>query len=133
MSREIAIEAIWHISLRIDGVTPDQSDVEYTKDWIEKALEQNQDVALQGRLIIGCSHTAYHWIMTAMEAGQRDGWQVFVTDEDDIYGRPEALLHIILEYWDPWHQQDERWNWSQETIKEFFKLYSWAIVYIYVY
>lgn len=133
MSREIAIEAIWHISLKIDGVTPDQSDVECSKKWIEKALDQNQDVALQGRLIIGCSHTAFHWIMTAMEAGQKEGMQVFVTDEDVISGRPEALEYIILKYWDEWHLQDDRWNWSKDTIKDFFKLYKWAIVYIYVY
>jgi len=133
LSREIAIEAIWHISLKIDGKTPNQSDIEYTKEWIEKALDQNQGVELQGRLIIGCSHTAFHWIVKAMEAAQKEGKEVFLTDEEDIFGRPEALEDIILKYWDEWHAQDDRWQWSPDMIKEFFKLYNWAIVYICIY
>lgn len=133
MSREIAIEAIWHISLCIDGKTPNASDVEYTKEWIEKALEQNQDVAIQGRLIIACGYRPFHWLIKAMEEAQEEGKVVFLTDEEDIFGKPEVLEEIILKYWEDWHREDDRWLWSQNTIKEFFKLHRWAIVYVYVY
>ena len=130
MSTEVAIVAISHNGLRIDGEHVMRSDIRYTKEWIEKALEQNQDALIEGRLTIACSYDALRWILKAVKFGQEHGMGVFVTDGDDIFATQEILLEVILKYWNEWHAEDPRWSWSQEAIREFFHQYQWAVIYI---
>lgn len=133
MSRQLALEAIWPITVTVDGKTPDIRHIEYTKEWFDKLLEQNQDIEPEGRLIIGCSYRAGHWMFESMEEVQERGGNVFMTDEEHICGEPEPLCKSILENWNEWHEQDERWHWSANTITQFFELYKWAIIYVNVY
>lgn len=130
MSREVGITAINPNGLMVDGGHVFISGVNYTKEWIEKVVDQNQDVLLEGRLIICCSYDAHGWILKAVEEAQEE---VYITDEDDIFATPEVLLDVILKYWKEWHAEDDRWSWSQDMITEFFNQYKWAIIYIDVY
>lgn len=133
MSREVGITALNPDGLSLDGKPVFISNVSYTKDWIERLLDQNQDALVEGRLIIGCSYCAHHWIVKAVEYAWDNGHQVFITGEDDIFADPKILLEVILFYWHDWHSQDDRWAWSQEMITEFFNQYKWAVIYIDVY
>lgn len=142
MSREVGITAMNPNGLMLDGGHVFLSGVSYTKEWIEKVLDQNQDTLIEGRLILACSYNPHGWILKAVEEVQKSAphymhmsnrKQVCITDEDDIFAAPEVLLNVILKYWEEWHSEDPRWSWSQEMIREFFNLYKWAIIYIDVY
>ena len=142
MSREVGIMALNPVCLSVDGESVFPSRIIYTRDWIERLVDQNQEAIPEGRLIIACSYESHRWILKAVEEAQEEATnylhtagrkQVFVTAQGDIFGRPEILLEVVLKYWQEWHSEDPRWAWSQETIKEFFHLYQWAIIYIDVY
>ena len=133
MSREVGIMAINPDSLSLDGKAVFISNVRYTKDWIEKVMNQNQDASVEGRLIIACSYDAHRWILKAVEYAWDEAHEVCITGEDDIFADPKILLEVILKYWDEWHAEDPRWSWSKEMITEFFNRYRWAIIYIDVY
>jgi len=136
MSREVGITAISHLMLKVDEQDVTMSNAIYnSKDWIEKVLEQNQDHMIEGRLILACSYDAHRWILEAVRKLNQwgAGAEIFITDEDDIFAPPGRLLELLQQFWDEWHSEDPRWSWSQETIKEFFDLYKWAIIYIDVY
>lgn len=131
MSREVAITAISHLSLKVDGDHLKYDPVKaYGKRWIEEVLKQNPDRSVEGRLIICCSYDAAGWIVRAVKEGQARDEEIYITDEDDIYAPPGRLLQVLLWYWDQWHEEDPRWAWSKQAIVEFFNLYRWAIIYI---
>lgn len=135
MSREVGITALNPDALSVDGKAVFRSKITYTKEWIEKVLEQNKDADayVEGRLIIACSYDAHAWILKAVVYAWDEGHEVFITGEDDIFADPKILLEVILKYWDEWHSQDPRWSWSQEMITEFFNRYKCAVIYIDVY
>jgi len=133
MSREVGITAISLDGISLDGKPVFSSDISYTKEWIEKVLEQNQDVLVEDRLIVACSYNAHGWIVKGVRDGQAKEQEIVVTDEADIFAPPRILEGILFRYWKQWHSEDPRWSWSQQTIREFFNLYKWAIIYIDVY
>lgn len=133
MSRQVGITALNPDSLSLDGKPVFISNVRYAKEWIERVLGQSEGALLEGRLIIGCSYNAHHWIVKAVEYALDNGHDVCITWEDDIFADPKILLEVILKYWDEWHSQDPRWAWSKDMITEFFNQYKWAIIYIDVY
>jgi len=133
MSREVGITAISLDGISLDGKPVFSSDISYTKEWIERVLEQNQDVLVEGRLIIACGYNPHICILKAVLEGQGKGQEIVVTHEDDIFAPPHILVEVLFRYWEQWHSEDPRWSWSQQTIREFFNLYKWAIIYIDVY
>lgn len=129
MSREIALEAIGTALLEFSGV-------EYTPRWFEEFLLVNEDDladAKEGRIILGCSSTPLLWVDKAMNEIDPLSRRVFRTADEDIFGEPDLLQEVILKYWDEWHEEDDRWGWSRQTVVDFFRLHTWAIIYIYVY
>lgn len=132
MSREVALEAVWPINLAVDGKTADIRYIEYTRRWFDRLFVQNQEVEPGGRLTLGY-WTAHRWMIEGLKKVVEEGGNVFITDEENICGEPDALCRSILAYWDQWHEEDERWQWSPETIRDFFRLHQRAIVYVYVY
>lgn len=136
MSREVGISALNTDTLSLDGKAVFRTNITYTKEWVEKLIEQNPEAGeyLSGRLIIGCSSEAHKWIMRAVREGQANGFDIIVTDEEDIFAPPGCLLEdVIFPYWREWHDHDPRWDWGKRSIRQFFDLYMWALIYIDVY
>ncbi len=125
MSTEVALIAVNPNSIRNLGK------LEYRAKWLN-SLEHEQpaiNTFPEGRLIIGCSITASLWILRALDQPSL-GLGDCTTDEDSIYCEPEILHSAILRYWREWHEEDERWAWSRQTIQEFFDRYKYAIIYV---
>lgn len=134
MSREVGITALNTVNLSVDGKAVFRSNITYTKEWIEKLMKQNQDAPIEGRLIVACGYDPHNWIMRAVLEGLANEFEIIVTDENDIFAPPGCLLEdVILPYWREWHLHDPRWAWDKRTIKQFFDLYMWALIYIDVY
>lgn len=133
MSRHITLTALYPW---LHGNRVSKADITYTNEWIQETLNEydkgDQHAVIEGRLVIGHG-SAHRWILRAVEDAQARGEPVVITDDEDIFGPPEKLLQIVFKHWGEWQAEGDRWLWKKQTIRDFFKFYNGAIIYIDVY
>lgn len=132
MGREVVLRAIrlWN---DLDSKKWDKTELREKMLTLEEAnTDPAGKIITEGYLIIGCSSTSLIWIDKASKEHPK-WWEFGTNGDEDIYAAPELLQEAILKYWKEWHKEDGRYPWSQGTIKDFFSIYSWAIIYLDVY